>query len=180
MRTIKLNIQKMVVSFFNTILSLSLFFCARRFLLRCFGIPVGRKTTIHRGIKLFCPGNLKIGHRSTVNYNCFLDARGKLLIGNNVNISHCVKIYTMGHDIHDPYSKTVSKAVVIEDNAWIFPNVLVMPGVTIAEGAVVYPGSVVTKNLDPYTIYAGNPAKPVGKRSSEIAYSSEYPIWYGI
>lgn len=180
MKIIKLNIQKIIVSFFNTILSLSFFFCVRRFLLRCFGISVGEKATIHRGVKLFCPGNLTIGNRTTVNYQCFLDARGKLVVGNNVNISHCVKIYTMGHDINDPFSKTVSKTVVIKDNAWIFPNVLVMPGVTIGEGAVVYPGSVVTKSLDAYTIYAGNPARPVGKRNSNIAYSSEFPIWYGI
>lgn len=180
MNNLKLNIQKIIVSLFNTILSLSFFFCFRRGLLRCFGIRVGKKTTVHRGVKLFCPGKLVIGNHSTVNYQCYLDARGHLKIGNNVNISHCVKIYTMGHDIDDPLCGCVSKAVLIEDNAWIFPNVLVMPGVVIGKGAVVYPGSVVTKSLEPYTIYAGNPAKVIRKRNPEISYSSEFPIWYGL
>jgi len=180
MRTARLNIQKIVVSVFNTVLSMSFFFAARRFLLRCFGVRVGERATIHRGVKLFCPGNLRIGSRTTINYRCFLDARGRLNIGNNVNISHCVKIYTMGHDIDDPFCKTVSRPVVINDNAWIFPNVLIMPGVTIGEGAVVYPGSVVTKNLEDYTVYAGNPARAIRKRNKNIAYSSEFPIWLGL
>lgn len=180
MKALKLNIQKIIVSLFNIVLSLSFFFCCRRVLLRCFGNKVGKRSTIHRGVRLFCPGKLKVGDNTTINFNCFLDARGRLTIGNNVNISHCVKIYTMGHDIDDPTCKSVSKPVVIDDNAWLFPNVLVMPGVLIGEGAVVYPGSVVTKSLEPYTIYAGNPAKAIRKRNPDISYSSEFPIWFGL
>lgn len=176
----KLNIQKILVSLLNFFLSVSIFFNVRRGILNFLGMTVGSKTTVHRGVKLFCLNGLSIGNNSTINYGCYLDARGGLSIGDNVNISHCVKIYTMSHDINHPHARVTRKAVDIKSDVWIFPNVLVMPGVIINEGAVVYPGSVVAKNLDPYTIYAGNPAKAVGKRKSDIGYSSEYPIWFGV
>lgn len=86
----------------------------------------------------------------------------------------------MGHDVNHPLCVTVTKPVVVGNNAWIFPNVLVMPGVVVGEGAVIYPGSVVTKSLDAYTIYAGNPAKAIGLRNRDISYSSSFPVWFGI
>ncbi|MCV5360328.1 acyltransferase, partial [Escherichia coli] len=80
-------------------------------------------------VKIFDIGSLSIGKHSTINYGCFLDNRGGLDIGDNVNISHCVKIYTMGHDLDDPFAKLVKGRVQIGSNSWVFPNVLIMPGV---------------------------------------------------
>jgi acetyltransferase-like isoleucine patch superfamily enzyme len=74
----------------------------------------------------------------------------------------------------------VGKPVVIEDNAWIFPNVMVMPGVTIGKGAVVYPGSVVTRNVEAYSIVGGNPAKHLRFRNKNILYSADFPIWFAV
>ncbi len=176
----KLNVNKFLVWCYSALLSVLMFFRLRRFVLRVFGAVVGKGVTVHRGIKFFAFGKLKIGHNTTINYGCYLDSRGGLDIGSNVNISHCVKIYTMGHDIDDPLSSVVTGSVSIGDYAWIFPNVLIMPGVQVGDGAVVYPGSVVTKNIGPYEVCGGNPAKFIRMRDVEPTYNASFPIWFGL
>ena len=181
MKLIKLNAKKVIIGFLNAILSLSTFFVVRRFLLRVlFRAIVGNKSTVHRKVKIFDIGSLSIGKHSTINYGCFLDNRGGLDIGDNVNISHCVKIYTMGHDLDDPFAKLVKGRVQIGANSWVFPNVLIMPGVTLAEGAVVYPGSVVTKNIPSYEVWGGSPAKFICHRKRDIKYEASFPVWFAI
>lgn len=61
--------------------------------------------------------------------------------------------------MNDSQFKTKGAPVSIEDNVFIFSNALIMPGITIGEGAIVLAGSVVTKNVEPWTIVGGNPAK---------------------
>ena len=180
MKNLKLNIKKAAVALFNSALSLALFFNLRRSLLRLTGCQVGAKTTVHRKVVFFTFGNFSIGKNCTVNYDCYLDNRAGIQIGDNVNISHNARIYTLGHDIDDPMSCLVGKPVVIEDNAWIFPNVMVMPGVTIGKGAVVYPGSVVTRNVEAYSIVGGNPARHLRFRNKNILYSADFPIWFAV
>ncbi|MDY7533816.1 acyltransferase [Pseudomonas sp. Bout1] len=180
MKHLKLNIKKAALALFNTLLCLALFFNLRRFLLRATGCRVGANTTVHRKVVLFSFGNCSIGKNCTINYDCYLDNRAGIRIGDNVNISHNTRIYTLGHDIDDPMSCLVGKPVVIEDNAWIFPNVMVMPGVTIGEGAVVYPGSVVTRNVEAYSIVGGNPAKPIRSRNKNILYRADFPVWFAL
>lgn len=180
-KLIKLNIKKIIISLFNSILSISTFFFLRRMLLKLlFRASIGKGSTFHRNVILFDVGKLNVGHSSTINYGCYLDNRGGISIGDNVNISHNVKIYTMGHDVNDPYVRLVSRGVNIGSNSWIFPNVLIMPGVNIAEGAVVYPGSIVTKSIPPYEIWGGNPAKFIGHRKNDVKYDASFPVWFAI
>ena len=68
------------------------------------------------------------------------------------------------------------KHIVIEDNAWICTRAIVLQGVTIGEGAVVGAGSVVTKDVPPYSIVGGVPAKIIGKRPREISYTLGVPV----
>ena len=127
-----------------------------------------------------CFSGLDVGEKCTINFSCLIDGRGGLTIRNNVNISHGVKIFTMGHDINDPYAGTQARSVEICDNVWIFPDVLIMPGVTLREGSVIYPGAVVSRSTEAFGIYAGNPAKLAGLRNLEIKYSAEFPVWFGV
>jgi acetyltransferase-like isoleucine patch superfamily enzyme len=180
MRNIRLNASKIVLALFNTLLSLVLFFALRRFLLRLVGVRVGDGVTVHRAVRMFGFGRMVIGDWSTINYGCFLDNRAGIAVGRNVNISHCVKIYSMGHDVNDPLCSLVKRPVVIEDKVWIFPNALIMPGVTLSEGAVVYPGSVVVKDVAPYAIVGGNPARVIGERNRNIKYKLDFSIWFAI
>lgn len=180
MKNLKLNAKKVAVALFNTALNLAFFFSLRRSLLRVTGCRIGAKTTIHRKVVFFSFGQFSIGKHCTVNYHCYMDNRAGIRIGENVNISHHTKIYTLGHNIDDPMSHTVGKSVVIGDNAWIFPNVMIMPGVTIGKGAVIYPGSVVTRDIEEYSIAGGNPAKHIRFRNPSIQYSADFPIWFAV
>lgn len=181
MSMIKLNLKKIILALTNTLISIIVFFAVRRVLLRIFiGAKVGNFVTIHRSVKFFDFKKLTIGDYSTVNYGCYLDNRAEIEIGCNVNISHNVRIYTLGHDINSPTAATVGRKVKICDNVWIFPNVLIMPGVTVGEGAVIYPGSVVTKDIPPFNIMAGNPASFIKLRSRDISYKAFFPVWFAI
>lgn len=64
----------------------------------------------------------------------------------------------------------------IGDDVFIFSNALVMPGVTIGEGAIVLAGSVVTKDVEPWSIVGGNPAKKIRERNRDIDYKQVYSV----
>ncbi|GAB4392149.1 MAG: hypothetical protein Tsb005_04910 [Gammaproteobacteria bacterium] len=101
--------------------------------------------------------------------NVFL-IRGGIKIGNNVNISGFSFFISQGHDVDDPYMHTTVAKIVIEDDAWLATHVTIMPGVKIGRGAVVAAGAVVTKDVSPFTVVAGNPARVIKKRSDNVQY----------
>jgi len=140
---------------------------------RIFTIGPGTSFLLH--VKIRFPGNLRIGRNSTVNYDCVLDARGaEIIIGDNVNIASEVMIWTQEHDPDSPTHQTISKPVVIGDYAWIASRAIILPGVTIGEGAVIAAGAVVTKDVSPYAIVGGNPAKFIRERSRDLRYELNY------
>lgn len=157
------------------------FFALRHFFLRVLGASLGNNISIYRRIRFFnLRKNLKIGNNVTINQDCYLDDRNQILIGNNVNISHSVRIYTGGHNIHSKKMEFTSKPVCIEDNCWIFPNVLIMPGVVLEEGCVVLPGSVVTKPFNKFSIVGGNPAKLIAQRKNSVDYKIENKFYFSL
>lgn len=130
--------------------------------------------TIHFGTEIRCPRKLRIGKGTIIGDNAILDARCGLTMGENVNLSSNVSIYTLQHDHRDPYfrcNETQKKmSVEIDDRVWLGSNVIVLPGVHIGEGAVCCAGCVVTKDVLPYTVVAGIPAKKVGERPRVLKY----------
>lgn len=176
---ILLQIKFLIVEFLN----ISVNFIPnplRKYYLRAFGIKIGKQSCIHRNCKFFHVGKISIGRSSTVNFGCYLDNRRGISIGNNVGIAHNTKIYTLGHDYNDPSFPTKGSPVSIEDNAFIFSNALIMPGVTIGEGAIVLAGSVVTKDVEPWTVVGGNPAKKIRERNNRVAYNQTYRYWFAL
>lgn len=152
----------------------------RKWYYALYGLKIGKATYIHRGCRFFHVGKFSIGDNSVINFGCILDNRRGIFIGNNVGIAHHTKIYTLGHNPDDPEFKAKGDSVHIENNVFIFSNALIMPGVTIGEGAVVLAGSVVTKDVAPWMIVGGNPAKPLRERKHEIHYSQNYPYWFAL
>lgn len=138
-----------------------------------YGLRMGR-SNLHRSVFLLSPWHIRIGDNVNVQMNCFLDGRGGITIGNNVDLTPGVRILTEQHDIDSPSYDTVKKAVVIHDHVVVGSWALILPGVTVGEGAVIAAGSVVTRNVDPYTMVAGNPAVRKRDRKRVIDYRLDY------
>lgn len=116
-----------------------------------------------------------LGLRNSVNFGCLLDGRKyDIRTGDDVSLGPNATILTLGHD---PQSSTFADRggrVVIEDHAWVAYGTIVLPGVTVGRGAVVAAGAVVTRDVLPYSIVAGVPARQVGERSRELTYRLEH------
>ncbi|MEL7355047.1 MAG: DapH/DapD/GlmU-related protein [Cyanobacteria bacterium J06560_6] len=116
-----------------------------------------------------------LGDRNVINFGCLLDGRHyPIHIGSDVSIGPKASLLTLSHD---PQSSTFADKggeIVIGDRAWIAYRAIILPGVTIGEGAVVGAGSVVTKDVEPYTIVAGNPARIIKKRTNKLTYELNY------
>jgi acetyltransferase-like isoleucine patch superfamily enzyme len=126
------------------------------------GLP--KDSIIYTCVHFDSPWFLKIGHNSVINDHSRIDARNGITIGNNVDIGTEVKIFTLEHDPDSPTFGVKGGPVIIEDWVYIGSGVTILPGVTIKEGAVVASGAVVTKNVEPWTIVGGIPAKFIRKR----------------
>jgi acetyltransferase-like isoleucine patch superfamily enzyme len=99
-----------------------------------------------------------------------LDGRNGITIGKNVNFSSEVALWTLQHDYNSPTFATSGGPIVIGDRAWISFRATILPGVTIGEGAVVAANSVVTKDVPPFTVVGGIPAKKIGERTTDLSY----------
>jgi acetyltransferase-like isoleucine patch superfamily enzyme len=91
----------------------------------------------------------------------------RIQIGNCIVINDGVRLITGSHDIHSPTYEHVFAPIVIEDHAWIATDAMILKGVTIGRGAVVAAGAVVVKNVRPFSVVGGNPAKEIGSRNIE-------------
>lgn len=141
---------------------------------RIFLVQMEQKAIIYWGAEIRCHGKLKIGKGSIIGDKALLDARNGITIGKNVNFSSNISIYTEQHDHRDPMFRCNSSdafSVNIGDRAWIGPNAIILHGVHIGEGAVVAAGSVVTKDVPPFTIVAGVPARKIGLRNKNLCYN---------
>ena len=112
------------------------------------GISIGDFVSINRGVKIF----------NSSFKNC------KIQIGNNVRIGPEVKILGATHDYYYLNLPDRGKDVIISDYVWIGSNATILPGVSIGKGAVIGAASVVTKNIPPWSIAVGNPAKVIKNR----------------
>lgn len=138
---------------------------------------IGHESSIHMGT--FVTGNfITIGDNVVINRNCYLDGRIGVEIKNNVSISPDVYIVSMEHDPDSPAFATRGAKVVIENNVWIGVRAILSPGVTIGEGAVIGAGAVVTRNINPYRIAVGVPAREIRDRNRNIQYKCRYFPWF--
>jgi len=114
-------------------------------------------------------GSIKIGDNTEINNFTKLDARGEIIIGNNVLIGPRVDIITYMHKYQDrdkliKEQGDVVKDIIIEDDVWIGAGSIILAGVKIRKGAVIGAGSVVTKDVDEYSVVVGVPAKKIKER----------------
>jgi acetyltransferase-like isoleucine patch superfamily enzyme len=131
---------------------------------RSMGMRLAPTACIHRGLEFRAPRNIEVGEGSVVGFDAVLDGREGIKIGCHVNLSSSVAIWTLQHDHRDPQFGSIGGSVVVGDRAWLSFRSVLLPGVSIGEGAVVAAGAVVTRDVDPYAIVAGVPARVIGKR----------------
>jgi maltose O-acetyltransferase len=142
---------------------------------RVFKIQIGKKTSVLLGT--FWDGrNIKIGHNTTINRNCMIDSRSGITIGNNVSISPDVHLISGSHALNDPNFSYTGKHIKINDYVWIGSRATILPGIEIGKGAVVAAGAMVTKNVEPYSVVGGNPAKRIGTRNKRLTYNIDYKL----
>ncbi|MCR5312406.1 MAG: WcaF family extracellular polysaccharide biosynthesis acetyltransferase [Bacteroidaceae bacterium] len=134
-------------------------------LLRMFGAKIGDGLVIKNNVIIKSPWFLTIGNNVWLGEGCWIDNLERVDIGNNVCISQGAMLLTGNHDYKDRSFSYLNKPIIIKDGAWIGAKSIVCPGVTIDENAILTVGSIATHNLIHDTIYQGNPAREIRKRS---------------
>jgi acetyltransferase-like isoleucine patch superfamily enzyme len=142
----------------------------RIFFLRLLGAKIGKKSRIDLHCYLRDASKLEIGTYSHINRRCLINAFEGIKIGNNVSISFNVSILSGGHDVNSPVFKCVGLPIIIDDYAWVGVNATILKGCHIGEGAVIAAGAIVNKDVPPYTIVGGIPAKIIGHRPRGLNY----------
>ncbi|HEY9637595.1 MAG TPA: acyltransferase [Coleofasciculaceae cyanobacterium] len=140
----------------------------------CLGLQIGTASYIFMDAWFDAKKNFKLGKNSTINQKCRLDNRGFITIGDSVSISAEVCILTADHYPQSPDFSGGVSPVTIEDYVFVGTRAMILPGVTLGKGSVIAAGAVVTKDVAPFTIVAGVPAKPIGNRRSDLDYSASY------
>lgn len=137
-----------------------------------FRIHIGKNVVIYYGAEIRSPWNLYIGDGTIIGDKAILDCRSGLCIGENVNLSTGVWIWTLQHGINenDFSTKNEIKPVFVENRAWLSCRTTILPGVKICEGSVVAAGAVVSKSTEPFSLYGGVPAKYISRRNNDINY----------
>jgi acetyltransferase-like isoleucine patch superfamily enzyme len=139
-----------------------------KFLLK---MKIGSKSLVYGKANIRQPWKIEIGNNTIIGSEAVLDGSYGLTIGNNVNFSSGVWVWTAQHDMDDPWFSVEGGPVVIEDYAWISCRTIILPNITVGKGAVVCAGAVVTKNVAPYSVVAGNPAVVIGTRNTDLRYT---------
>lgn len=133
-------------------------------ILRLFGAKIAKGVRIQGSAKVWQPWKLTIGENSWIDGGVKLYSVDEITIGANAVVSEGAFICTASHDIKSESFDLVTKPIKIGDMAWVCARAIVMPGINIGEGAVVAAGAVAVKDVEPWTIVGGNPAKVIGSR----------------
>ena len=133
-------------------------------LLKAFGAKIGKGLVIKNNVCIKFPWKLTLGENVWLGEDCWIDNLDYVTIGNNVCISQGALLLTGNHDYTLSTFDYRNAPIVVEDGAWIGAKSVVCPGVTVKSHAILTVGSVVTKNLEAFCIYQGNPASVIRKR----------------
>ncbi|MGO4770124.1 putative colanic acid biosynthesis acetyltransferase [Flavobacterium sp. W22_SRS_FK3] len=135
----------------------------RVFLLKVFGAKIGKYCNIYASAYIPSPRNLVMGIHSTLGPQVQLHL-GKTRIGNKVTVSQRAYLCSATHETTSLNVPFVAGEIILEDFVWIAAEAFVMTNTVICEGAIVGARAVVVKNVEPWTIVAGNPAKSIKNR----------------
>jgi putative colanic acid biosynthesis acetyltransferase WcaF len=136
----------------------------RCLLLRCFGTKTNLKCEIAGTCRVEMPWKLTLGEHTAIGPRVKLYNLGPLTIGSRTIISQDATLCGGTHDYTSPTFELIRSPITIGDDAWIAAQAFIGPGVTVGHGAVVAAGAVVVRDVEPWTVVGGNPAKFIKKR----------------
>lgn len=136
----------------------------KRILLRLFGAKIASTAVVYSSAKVYFPANLVMGEYSCLasDVNCYNVA--PIIIRDNTTVSQGTYLCTASHDITNALNPLITAPIIIEDQAWIAADAFVGMGVTVGQGAVVGARAAVFKDVEPWTVVGGNPAKFIKQR----------------
>jgi putative colanic acid biosynthesis acetyltransferase WcaF len=139
----------------------------RLFLLRCFGAKIPYDSGVYASVRIWAPWNLRMGHNSWLGPNVRCYNQAMVTLGDDVTISQQSHLCAAGHELHHVNSKDnglIVAPITIESRAWVAADAFIGMGVTVGEGAVVGARAAVFKDVEPWTVVGGNPARFIKKR----------------
>ncbi len=139
-------------------------YCAQSLRWRVKGARISPSTVISKLTLHGDAANLSIGCCCCLGITR-MQSHDRIQIGDCVVINDGVRLITGSHDIHSPAYEHVFAPITIEDHAWIATDAMILKGVTIGRGAVVAAGAVVVKDVRPFSVVGGNPAREFGTRN---------------
>lgn len=120
----------------------------------------GNNNIMKEGFRCTFGFNITIGNNCLFNFNTVILDSFKVFIGDRVKIAPNVLISTATHNLNvEDRNGQVGRKIIIEDDVWICAGAIILPGVTVGKGAIVAAGAVVNKNVEPFTLVGGTPAK---------------------
>lgn len=155
----------------NSILPHIPFWSIRRAVLKTVGMQIGRGSFVMKDTYMMNANLIILGKHCHINREGTLDARGRIILGNNVSISHGVRLFTATHDHQSEDFRYTYSPIIIDDYVWIGAGAIILGGVHIHQGAVVCAGAVVTRDVPPYSIVGGVPATVIGERNRNLNYT---------
>ncbi|RYZ89256.1 MAG: putative colanic acid biosynthesis acetyltransferase [Proteobacteria bacterium] len=136
----------------------------RVFLLRCFGAKTSGQPEVAASAVIKMPWHLVMEDRATIGHKAEIYNLGMVIMKARCTVAQHCYICTGSHDLSIPSLPMMTAPITIGEDVWIGARSLVLPGVTLGAGAVVAAGSNVTRDVDPWVIVGGNPAKVLKNR----------------
>ena len=151
------------------------FYFLRSCFLKAYLAGLGEGSNVQMSCRFLNGRKVSLGKRNVVNFGCLFDGRRfHIRTGDDVSIGPEAAILTLGHDPQSPGFADRGGDVIIGNQVWIGYRAIIMPGISIGDGAVIAAGAVVTKNVEPYTIVAGVPARKIHDRERNLSYRLNY------
>ena len=141
----------------------------RAFLLRCFGAKLGPHCHIYPGARIWAPWNLDCDEYASIADEAVIYNAATLFMGSHAIVSQQAYICTATHDFDDPAFPMIVSPIRLGRYTWVCARACVLPGVTLGDGAVLGLAAVAGKDLEPWQVYAGNPAKRIKQRRRLVA-----------
>ena len=143
--------------------SLPVFYKWRNVILRIFGAKIGKCAGVHASARVWAPWNLELEDYACIDDRVNVYNVDKVVLKQYATVSFDTLLCTASHNIYSQEHELMTAPILIKEKAWVGAAAFIGMGVTVGEGAVVAASSSVHKDVEPWTIVGGNPAKFIKK-----------------